>query len=142
MKLKDLIWLAWYRVTLPIDKFRVLFAPGSIERDTTVQKHPNIRDALLEMKRQVDKWGIQNHESYTQAGVLAGNSVWFANQAKAVCDLKAERGDLSWTDILLEEVFEAIEEAEKGNLVNLDTELVQCIAVIQSWRESISRNAR
>lgn len=127
------------RIAMPIEEFRKKYAPGSIETHDT---YPSFDDARMEMQRQVAKWGVQNHVSYTQAGVLAMNPVWFATQAKAICDRKASEGNVSWSDILLEEVFESIEEAEKGDLEKLDTELVQCIAVIQSWRESIKRNKR
>lgn len=94
-----------------------------------------------EMKRQVAKWGQQNHPSYTLNTVI--NEVDLtADAAKARCDEKAKRGDVSWTDIFIEEVMEAFEEAQNGDLQKLRTELVQCAAVAVSWAESIDRNQK
>lgn len=139
MSLLDLVNEAVERIALPLDEFRAKYAPGSIETHDT---YPSFDDARMEMQRQIAKWGIQNHVGYTPDGVLSDKAAWYAAKAKAYCDRKADVGTISWTDILLEEVFEAIEEAEKGDLEKLDTELVQCIAVIQSWRQSIKRNKR
>jgi len=113
---------------------------GSVEPTTegTVTV-PSLDDAKVEMARQVAKWGVQDHPSYTTATVFE-LGVSIAEDAKRFCDRKATSGIVSWTDILAEEVLEAIDEAIKGDLEKLDTELVQCLAVIQSWRESIHRN--
>lgn len=91
-----------------------------------------------EMSRQVAKWGIQNHQSYTHGDVVGGAVT--AEIAKKVCDAKSKNGRVSWNDIFLEEVFEARDEAIAGNLDNLRTELIQCAAVAVSWVESIDRN--
>lgn len=139
MSLKELVLEAVERIALPIDEFRQKYAPGSIETEDT---YPSFDDARMEMQRQIAKWGQQNHVSYTPDGVLGDKAAWWAAKAKAYCDRKAEDHTISWTDILMEEVFEAIEEAEKGDAEKLDMELVQCIAVIQSWRESNKRNKR
>lgn len=124
------------RIAMPIEEFREKYAPGSIETHDT---YPSFDDARMEMQRQVAKWGIQNWPSFTPGGVIECSDIT-ADSAKEFCDHKAQIGSLSWTDILMEEVFEAIEEAKAGDLEKLDTELVQCIAVIQSWRQSIKRN--
>ena len=45
-------------------------------------------------------------------------------------DANAKSGGLSWRDILLEEVHEALAESDPAAL---RTELIQCAAVIQAW---------
>lgn len=93
-----------------------------------------------EMKRQLSKWGEQNHPSYTNGDAVGGGVN--ADMAKLVCESKATHGRLSWNDIFLEEVFEARDEAIAGDLDKLRTELIQCAAVAVSWAESIDRNKK
>lgn len=126
------------RVALPIDEFRAKYAPGSIESKPTDIGY-SVDEIQAEMRRQVAKWGIQNHVSFTPDGVLTKYE-WWAAKAKAFCDQKADGGTVSWLDIFLEEVFEAAEEAEKGDIAKLRMELVQVAAVATSWIESIDRN--
>ena len=110
-------------------------------KSTAIKANPAINEVRGEMVRQVAKWGVQQHKSYTINTVM--NEVEIsADAAKARCDEKAKKGLVSWTDIFLEEVFEAFDEAKKGNLENLRTELVQCAAVAVSWIESIDRNKK
>lgn len=114
-----------------------------IRVESTEQTEPNaLTQVSDEMKRQVAKWGQQNHTSYTPQGLMEASGPITAELAKLICDLKSQAGAVSWTDIFLEEVFEAIEEAKNGNLENLRTELVQCAAVAVSWAESIDRNQK
>ena len=101
-----------------------------------------INEVRGEMVRQVVKWGQQNHVSYTPQGVLESQDPLSSELAKVICDLKAKHCVISWTDIFLEEVFEAIDEAKAGDLEKLRTELVQCAAVAVSWIESIDRNQK
>lgn len=91
-----------------------------------------------EMARQHEKWGLQNHPSYTEMAYVESP----ADYARAWCEAKAKAGNLSWFDILFEEIFEAMDEAKAGNVDALKTELVQCGAVIGSWIESIDRNGK
>ena len=93
-----------------------------------------------EMRRQLDKWGIQNPPSYTShstAQFLARQS----DQLRETCENKHNIGRLSWTDILLEEVGEAMQEAVNGDIAKLRAELIQVAAVCGSWIASIDRNA-
>lgn len=95
-----------------------------------------------EMSRQVNKWGQQDHPSYTM-GALSSNLPLVeadGDYFKHHCDEKAKKGLVSWLDIFLEEVYEAVDEAKAGNLDKLRTELIQCAAVAVSWAESIDRN--
>lgn len=102
-----------------------------------------------EMQRQLDKWGEQNHASTGGYDVL--DSCYHfelrptAQEAKDLCDgiVSGEvPGVLTWTDIFLEEVLEAREEAENGNMEALKEELIQCAAVALSWVQSIERNGK
>lgn len=98
-----------------------------------------------EMQRQLDKWGEQNHPSTYGYDVLDSVAHPTADDAKFMCDsitTGMEEGVLSWTDIFLEEVLEAREEAVGGNNEALIEELIQCAAVALSWVQSIQRNGR
>jgi hypothetical protein len=138
MSLKELVLEAVERIALPIDEFRQKYAPGSIEA-APIEVGYSVGEVSKEMHRQVAKWGVQQHVSYTPDGVMT-NYEWWAAKAKAFCDQKADGGTVSWLDILMEEVFEAAEEAEKGDRAKLRMELVQIAAVATSWIESIDRN--
>lgn len=131
----------WERVTLPLDEFRRKYAPGSIEASPIEFGH-TLDEVRGEMRRQINKWGQQNHDSYTPSDVTMHGDPITADLAKLICDSKARVGDVSWADIFLEEVFEAIEEAKSGDLEKLRTELIQCAAVAVSWAESIDRNGK
>lgn len=98
-----------------------------------------------EMQRQLGKWGEQNHASSYGYDVLDDVAHPTAQDAKDLCDgLSAGiiEGELSWTDIFLEEVLEAREEAVGGDMEALKEELIQCAAVALSWVESIERNGK
>lgn len=102
-------------------------------------------ETFEEMQRQINKWGVQNHKSYTPFDVirhLGGDSLSNAvcENSKIVTDIKAEMRSVSYLDIFLEEVMEAREEAINGDLENLQIELIQCAAVALSWIECIRRN--
>ena len=106
-----------------------------------------------ERARQDAKWGKQNHPDGT--GVLAwpltgiqDQSPYFhstsrlgpaddlAESAKRSTDTAARNGSVTWADILLEEVFEALAESDPERL---STELIQVAAVAQQWAEAIAR---
>jgi hypothetical protein len=96
-----------------------------------------------EMDRQVSKWGVQNHPSYEGLDVFELYFEVDAALAKRICDTRMagwETDPVSWTDIFLEEVMEALEEARGHNLTALREELIQCAAVALSWVDSIDRN--
>jgi hypothetical protein len=103
-----------------------------------------------EMERQIDKWGVQEHESYSLPDVFAvrramgdkeANKIPLTEHAKYICDLRLMEinGDCSWLDILNEEVLEARDEAIAGNSGPLREELIQVAAVALSWVGSIDR---
>lgn len=79
------------------------------------------------------KWGERNHPD--------GTGDWwngFRDTARKICENKAEAGQLTWLDILREEVFEAFAESDPEKL---ETELVQVAAVAVAWLEAIRRRS-
>jgi hypothetical protein len=79
------------------------------------------------------KWGQQNHPD--------GTNLRFeerANAARVMADIAADEGNLTWADILLEEVYEALAETDNADL---RAELIQVAAVCVAWVEAIDRRA-
>lgn len=87
-----------------------------------------------ERQRQLAKWGDQHHPDGTGWQKFGAT----AQHWKDVCDEAHAAGATTWALILLEEVFEALEEEDHGKL---RTELVQCAAVIQAWIADIDSRA-
>ncbi len=99
-----------------------------------------LREALLEAvrverARQEMKWGEQNHPN----GTGSRDDKDIAEVAKAICDFRARKGDLTWKHILDEEVKEAFAEVDDDKL---EAELIQVAAVAISWCEAIRRKPR
>ena len=87
--------------------------------------------------RQLRKWGPQTHPSGTGPDqIMAGRSMaFYAKMMKNWNDRQVEPGGQPhWSAILLEEVFEAM---EADNYGDLRTELIQSMAVIAAWIEDI-----
>ena len=105
-----------------------------------------IEEVKAEMKRQVDKWGVQNHPFYTDGNACeyaqANGIILNGDVAKIVCDSKASYGNVSYFDILLEEVMEAADEGRFEDIEMARMELVQVAAVAISAIESIDRNRK
>ena len=107
--------------------------------------HALLAQVGQEMDRQLERWGEQNHPSSYGYDVLDSVAYPTADDAKFLCDsitTGVEEGVLSWTDIFLEEVLEAREEAMLGDMEKLKEELIQCAAVALSWVQSIERNGK
>jgi len=110
-------------------------------------------DTADERARQDRKWGEQNHpdgtgpDEWVLVGVRAQSvshlerlgAHRLAAAATLATDAAAQAGTVTWSDILLEEVFEALAEDDPTTLRN---ELVQVAAVAQQWVEAIDRRAR
>lgn len=104
------------------------------------RKDPDIRtprqkilDAInAERDRQLEKWGVQHHPlskfGHTAAGLLA-------KSFKEENDREAVAGTLTWENIFLEELYEALAEEEKEKIVG---ELVQLAAVVVAVIEDLS----
>ena len=120
----------------------------------------SVQDRFFEFIRQERvrheaKWGEQNHPDVdvsltsrpggcTPQRMTKHYEVPSEGRAKFNCQLDASRGCLTWTSILIEEVSKAIEAATlaqqgQGPEENVDTELIQCAAVILAWVEARDR---
>lgn len=100
------------------------------------------RDGVLpevrtEMDKQVTKWGEQNWAS--KHGIAANYLGHDSEYYKNLTDDLAKAEMLTWADILLEEVAEAL---DADNIKDVREELIQVAAVTGSWVESIDRNGR
>lgn len=110
-------------------------------------------EVLAERDRQDRKWGEQDHPDGTgssttplslidehlptTSGFADLAEAWeFRTAAEAATSAAARDGKVSWRDILLEEVFEALAEVEASKL---RAELVQVAAVAQAWVRAIDR---
>lgn len=102
-----------------------------------------------EMARNDLKWGEQNHPNGTggHSTPLDGDRLLAGFlDARSLAEILRERTDIrfaggadrpgTWTDILLEEVFEALAEDDSRALA---TELLQVAAVALQWIEAIAR---
>lgn len=85
-----------------------------------------------EIQRQRDLWGEQNHPDGTN---LAGDDRRAAD-AKLFNAVLVDINNLTWRDILIEEVFEVFAESDPDKI---QEELVQVAAVALSWAEAIER---
>jgi hypothetical protein len=95
-----------------------------------------LSEVAVERARQRAKWGIQS----VPDGTAHPDDWQVAEFHKATTDHNAQDGTLTWRDILLEEVFEAIAE---GGATALREELVQTAAVAVAWISDIdARSAR
>lgn len=91
------------------------------------------------------KWGTQNHpilstEHIDDPILLRGRHFisLSSETIKSVVDRLSEEGGLTYFDILMEEIAEAVECG--SNEVELREELIQCAAVIVAMIERIDRN--
>lgn len=130
----DAIRRRWVATTHPIDSFS--------DRPGTARVLAEIETERL---LQVEKWGEQHHPDGTgpQVPFTAGVAYMHELAARARRATKAAAGEiaglknhgpLTWRHILLEEVFEALAEADP---FNLRTELIQVGAVAVAWAEAI-----
>lgn len=102
-----------------------------------------LREVLNERLRQERKWGQQNHPVLDPT-LMPGRTEMqerydstSADVAKQITDHLADRGEVTYMDILIEEVREAV---EAPNPKNLREELVQTAAVAVAMIESLDRN--
>lgn len=88
-----------------------------------------------ERDRQIEKWGAQSHLDGT--GDLRYG--WLADEYRRQCQAADKAGRVTWADILLEEVFEAMAESDPAKL---RAELVQALAVGVAWLEDMDMDRR
>lgn len=120
----------------------------------------SVFEALMEVaqerSRQDARWGMQDHPDGTGKKSVPLNRIvhngpisersgsnhfafGLSLMAKQATDRAAKEGMVSWADILLEEVFEAMAEEDPVKLVQ---ELTQVAAVAVAWVEAIERRLR
>lgn len=107
-----------------------------------------IEAAAAERRAQDQQWGVQNHPWIGDSPYLL-LAQWGANlqvqgqlaeqTAKAMVQRKASVGTVTYLDILMEEVVEAVCAESAGDTI---TELVQVAAVALAAAESVMRNGR
>ena len=93
-----------------------------------------LHEIAAERLRQDEKWGEQNHPDGTQKKWAV-----IADGMRAKCQSKAEKGELTWRDILEEEIWEAYGETDEDKL---RAELVQSAAVLVNWIGAIDRRKK
>ena len=92
-----------------------------------------LEDVSAERVAQHEKWGEQSHRNGTCESMDTINLEW-ARDAYAEA---AASGNLSWREILTEEVAEAYAER---NAARLRRELIQVAAVAVAWIEDLDRH--
>ena len=132
-------------------------APSSVSAVTNT-----LADVFIERLRQLAEWGVQSYPSldsalvqrvqtlrdagypdrYAVGMVVRHHAMPRADDARDLCELRARTGHVSWVDILVEEVAEAIEAATlHGEGDELRAEVVQVAAVAVAWLEAIDARA-
>jgi thiosulfate/3-mercaptopyruvate sulfurtransferase len=104
------------------------------EKDDFARSDAIAGEIAAERRRQVERWGRQDHPSIGPAGSEPFGPV--ADRWKEINDARMESGAHSWDAILLEEVFEALAEADPARR---RSELVQLAAVAAAEIETIDR---
>jgi hypothetical protein len=103
-----------------------------------------IIDATLEERIKQDaKWGEQNHpiidNTYTSKSMYLRYNLPSEEEAKNMCNTYALNKELTWGDIIVEELVEALCAPNKKLMRE---ELIQCAAVIVAMIESLDRNGK
>lgn len=110
-----------------------------------------LQEVAEERKRQDAKWGEQNHPDLSPDARRADDPAFFAaakmhlptaTEARDRVERLAREGALGYSDIAVEELCEAIEQAALGDETNLRAELVQTAAVLVAWVECIDRRRK
>lgn len=102
-----------------------------------------LTEVVQELVEQEEKWGEQNHPNGTGRSerlfgyIAASKYGQFADKAKVVTDSHAQIGTITYADIFVEEVFEALAEEDPAKL---RIELIQCAAVAVAWVGKIDRD--
>ncbi len=104
-----------------------------------------LKEVAEERQRQEARWGEQNHHDGTGPlalflGARVPEEHTYADirdRATEMTDWRSGSKMVSYGDIFLEEVFEAMAESDQGRLRE---ELVQCAAVAVAWIEKIDRD--
>lgn len=112
----------------------------------TINTQNVVADVAVERDKQDAKWGRQDHPDLPTKTrglrALVALCLPTADYAKHLCDVDKTNGDTNWARIAVEELVEAVEEADKQDLVALRKELVQCAAVFVAWIEALDRRTK
>lgn len=108
--------------------------------------YPGLDEVEFECERIKEKWGEQDHPDISPAArfqpvraVMERYHIPTSGEAKEWCEFRRDEGTMSWSDILIEELCEAVEEAAGGDEGKLRSELVQVAAVAVQWINAIDR---
>src|SRR5690606_12826726 len=105
-----------------------------------VQSHPSLDSVLVQRVQTLRDAGYPDR--YAVGMVERHHAMPRADDARDLCEHRARTGHLSWVDILVEEVAEAIEAATlHGEGDELRAEVVQVAAVAVAWLEAIDARA-
>lgn len=112
----------------------------------TIEVSNILEKIYKEVEAQHEKWGRQNHPFITRTERVELTSdqvckrycIPTETQARDSVETQAKAGELTFADILLEEVSEAI---SAKSVTDTITELIQVAAVCVSAIDSIQRNA-
>lgn len=104
-----------------------------------------LKEVQAERERQESKWGQQNHADGTGPDhFFLGKGLdtpstfeYLRDRATWITDSNSKIGRLTYADIFLEEVFEALAETDQEKLRE---ELVQVAAVAVAWVQKIDRD--
>jgi len=97
---------------------------------------PLLHEVTRERERQDQKWGEQNHPM-----IRPGDLGYFERAmdgSQAAYETAEANGTVAWSDILLEEVYEALAETD---IEKQKVELIQVAAVALSMIECLDRKA-
>nr|BFF40261.1 hypothetical protein BACY1_20660 [Tenacibaculum mesophilum] len=103
-----------------------------------------LQEIREERKRQDAKWGVQNHPilnhkyiDWKGSEMCEHYKIPSEEEARRTVDRKVKSGELTYMDILIEEIAEV---AESKNPAPCRVELIQSAAVIVAMIESLDRN--
>ena len=110
-----------------------------------MSKDSVLKEVAAERQRQEAKWGEQDHADGTgPRHFFLGKGLdapatygYLRDRATEITDSNANNGRITYADIFLEEVFEALAETDQDKLRE---ELVQTAAVAVAWVEKIDRD--
>ncbi|MEU9470473.1 NUDIX hydrolase [Streptomyces avermitilis] len=100
------------------------------ELPTTPGLSRRMVDLDAERQRQLEKFGDQHHPD----GTGGSGALYVADRYRSIVDEGLNTGSVTWRDVLLEEVFEALAESDPATL---RAELVQVSAVCAAWISDI-----
>lgn len=90
---------------------------------------PLLKEVHAERRAQLEKFGPQEHPNGTDSSFSD-----LADAFREDADRAAAEGNLTWRQIMLEEVYEALSETDP---VKLRAELIQVMSVASSWIDNI-----